>query len=290
MKGRAQRWMVASVAGVAVVVGVQVARAADVTNADRAFSNYTRETATVGEGQIRVELQGVKQQDDGHVRLTVAGLPLRAVYPNARVDSADTGLLNLIGSWGFAKNAELGFVIPGLFQSTQFTQGPPDFASGGPTVNDADIGDFLLYTKFQQAVAKRCSLGGGVELTFPNGPSDKGLGTGEFGVNPFVSTRYEYRMIGVGLNVGYHMYTGDADDVFSYGTEMVLRVNNEWALRTELAGRVFNAVGTRFHELQILPGVDLNLSERITIRPTGMIGGTDSAPDWGIGAGIAVTL
>jgi hypothetical protein len=284
MKGTAQRWVVASVASVAVAMAAQMAAAADVTDADRTFRNYTRETATVGDGQIRLEVRGFKEQDDGdHVRLSVAGLALREIYPNARVQSTDAGMLDLVGSWGFAKNAELGFIVPGLLQSTRFE-------NGGSAQNNADIGDFLLYTKFQQPVAKHCSVGGGLELTFPNGPASKGFGTGELGVNPFVSTRYQYRMIGVGANVGYQIYAGDAHDVFNYGTEIILRVSNVWALRTELAGRVFNAAGIRFHELQVLPGIDFDLSNRITIRPTGMVKGTDTAPDWGVGVGIAVTL
>jgi hypothetical protein len=291
MKGTAQRWVVASVASVAVAMAAQMAAAADVTDADRTFRNYTHETATVGDGQIRLEVRGFTEQDEGnHVRLSVAGLPLREIYPNARVESTDSSMLDLIGSWGFMKNAELGFIVPGLLQSTRFRQGPPDFKSGGPTVNDADIGDFLLYTKFQQPVAKHCSVGGGLELTFPNGPAGKGFGTGEFGASPFVSTRYQYRMIGVGANMGYQIYTGSAHDVFNYGTEIILRASNVWALRTELAGRVFNAAGIRFHELQVLPGIDFDLSNRITVRPTGMVKGTDTAPDWGVGVGIAVTL
>jgi outer membrane protein OmpA-like peptidoglycan-associated protein len=77
--------------------------------------------------------------------------------------------------------------------------------------------------------------------------------------------------------------------VLNYGAEVIVRANQYLALRTEIAGRVFDQNG-RFHNLQVLPGVDFKWSDLITIRPTGMIGGTNTALDWGIGVGIAVAF
>jgi hypothetical protein len=40
----------------------------------------------------------------------------------------------------------------------------------------------------------------------------------------------------------------------------------------------------------VLPGVDINLAHNVALRPTGLVGLTSSAPEWGIGAGVAVTF
>jgi hypothetical protein len=95
----------------------------------------------------------------------------------------------------------------------------------------------------------------------------------------------------VGGNVGYQIYTGDVPDVFNYGTELILRWSEEYALRTELAGRLFkehSRQGNRYHDLTILPGIDVNVSNNLVVRPTGLVGVSPSAADWGIGVGVAV--
>jgi outer membrane protein OmpA-like peptidoglycan-associated protein len=139
-------------------------------------------------------------------------------------------------------------------------------------------------------VAEHCSIGAGVQLTIPNGPKNKGLSRGELGETPFISTRYEHGPFAVGLNAGYEIYSGNAVDVFDYGAEAIVRGSETWAFRTELAGRVFKDGGHSFDALQLLPGIDFNLSPNLTVRPQGMAGLTNSAIDWGVGAGLAFTF
>lgn len=285
MKGAAQRWVVTGVAAMAVLIAAQVAAAVELTDADRVYQNYTRETATVAEGQIRVEIRGMKLGDEGTNRLNVIGLRLKDIEPDKQVTSLDAGKLDLVTSYGFAKGGELGLIVPALFQSLRF--------SNAARETNEDIGDLLLYGKFQRPVATHCAVGAGLELSMPNGPKDKGFGTGELGVNPVVSTRYQRGKIGIGANVGYQMYSGEAGvarDVFNWGVEVLVRPSEVWVLRTELAGRVFNASGTKYDDLMVMPGIDFNLANNLTIRPEGMAGGTNTALDWGIGLGIAATF
>ena len=149
------------------------------------------------------------------------------------------GEIDLLGSYGLGKNAEVGFIVPGLFQSLRFqnTTGPDS------TLNEQDVGDLQLYGKFKHSVAEHCAIGGGVELDLPNGPKNKGFTTGETGVTPFVSTRYQRGPYALGVNAGYEMYSGSPPDVFHYGSEVIVRVSENWAFRTELAGRVFKDGG-----------------------------------------------
>jgi predicted porin len=284
MKRLLQSWVFATVAGVALLAATGAASAADVTDADRVFQNYTRETATVAEHQVRLEVRGLKEQTDDTARLNLAGQHLLGCavgHPECAKD-LDTGIIDLVGSYGLGKNAEVGFILPGMIESLRVTE------DNVTTVrHDADLGDIQLYTKFKREVAQHCAVGAGVELSLPNGSRAKGFGTGEFGVNPFGSTRYQRGPFAVGGNVGYQMYTGDARDVFNYGAELILRLSEEYAVRTELAGRLLRQ-GSHYHDLTILPGVDVNVSENLVVRPTGLVGVSPSAADWGIGIGVAV--
>jgi hypothetical protein len=284
MKRALQSRVFASAAGVALLAAVGVASGADVTDADRVFRNYTRETATVGENQIRLEVRGLIEQTNDTARLDVAGQHLSgcAVGHPGCLKDLDAGILDVVGSYGLGKHAEVGLIVPGVIDSLRVTQ------SGVTTVrHDADIGDIQLYTKFKRQVAQHCAVGAGVELSLPSGSQSEGFGTGELGVNPIVSTRYQRGPVAVGGNVGYQVYTGNVPDVFNYGTEFILRLSEEYALRTELAGRLLRK-GNHYHDLTVLPGVDVNLSDNLILRPTGLVGVSPSAPDWGVGLGVAV--
>jgi hypothetical protein len=270
MMGAAQKWVMATVLGLALVGAVGLAKAADVTEADRGFKNFTRETAVVNEQQVRLEVRGLTLHDDEKTRLNLIGYRIKA-------DEISGGVIDLVASYGVMKNAEIGLILPGYIESRQIN---------GASANTGDMGDLQLYGKFRREVAERCSVGGGVELSIPTGNEDKQFSTGELAVNPFVSTRYTYGRFGVGAQLGYQFLTGDVPDVFNYGVEFFIRGSDLYALRLELNGRVFQQGGFRNNDLTLWPGIDFNLSDMITIRPTGMVGGTDIALDWGLGLGM----
>lgn len=287
MMGAVKRGFVVGTIVTAVTLAAGRAPAADVTDADRTYRNFTRETATVGEGQVRVEVRGMHYQDQNDLRLNLAGLRVRKVYPGTTVaDLKDAdltgGVIELVTSYGIAKNMEAGFIIPGYISSISLGNGR-DF-------NDQDIGDFLMYGKFQHPVAEHCAIGAGLELTMPNGPEHKGFGRGELGTIPMISTRYQKGPWAVGGTMAYEIYGGNAADVFMYGAQVIVRGGPTYAIRTEIVGRVFHEGGNRNHDLTIYPGIDYKLSDYLTVRPTGMANGTDTALDWGIGLGLAGTF
>jgi outer membrane protein OmpA-like peptidoglycan-associated protein len=283
MKRAAQRWMVAHIAGLCLVATTGAAAAeVTVTDADRTYRNFTRETATVQKDEIRLEVRGLQEQDDGTTRLDLLGFPVKRLpgVSEGNVSTLSGGIIDFVATYGFVKNAEIGLIIPGYIQSLTLK-------SGGNKINNSDVGDVMLYGKFQRPLTEHFSVGAGMELTTPNGPVNKGFGTGQVGVNPIISARYQQGRIGVGANVGFNFYNHSVPDVFNYGAEVFLRANKTFSLRTEIIGRVFNEFGVRYDDLQILPGLDVQISENITIRPTGMVGGTNTSLDWGIGAGFA---
>jgi hypothetical protein len=285
MKRVAQRWMVAQLAGLCLAAAAYAEPATvQVTDADRTYRNFTRETATVSQGEARIEVRGLMEQDDKNTHLDLLGFPVNHLPGvTGGVQSLSGSVIDVVGSYGFAKNAEVGFVVPSYIQSLTLK-------SGANKINNSDVGDLTVYGKFQRAVATHCMVGGGMEMSLPNGPKNKGFSTGEMGLNPFVSTRYQQGRIGVGANVGWNFYSGGVPDVLNYGAEVIVRASKEWAFRTELAGRVFNQFGTRFDDITILPGIDFKWTENLIIRPTGMAGATDTALDWGIGVGVVTSF
>jgi len=245
---------------------------------DRGFRNYTREAATVGQGNIRVELRGMEmQQEDPHPNLDLLGFPVPD--DTTRIQG---GVIDLLGSYGLGKRAEIGLDIPFFIQETGI--------EGHSSRNEEGIGDILLYAKSKHEVAQNCAVAGGLELTLPSGSESKGFGTGETGMNPFVSSRYQRERFAVGVQLGYQIFTGGVDDVLNYGFNGTVRGSDMYSLRVELAGRLFETGGVHYHDVTLLPGIDVRMSEKFTIRPTGLIGLTGDAMDWGVGLGLALQL
>src|SRR5262249_14204461 len=169
MKGVAHRLMVAGLAGFSVMLAAGRAATADVTDSDRTVRNFTRETATVGDGRIRVELRGLHAQDENNTRLNEYGLLL----PKGQTQEVTGGVIDLLGSYGLGKNAEVGVDIPSYIESKKLVD--------GTRFNNSDIGDIMMYLKLKRSVAEHCSVGGGFEMSIPNGPVRKGFSTGELG-------------------------------------------------------------------------------------------------------------
>ena len=276
MKGAAQQWIVGSVvAGVAFAMVGSAAFAVEVTDADRIFKNYTRETATVAPQQFRIEVQGILQVSNGSTKVDLLGF---RTPPNA--DQLSGGIFNLIASYGVTKGVEVGFVIPGYYQSLTFN-------GAAPTENAGDVGDFLMYGKFERNIAENLNAGAGMELTTPNGPVQKGFGTGSLGINPFVSTRYTSGRWALGMHLGYNFYTHDTPGVLNYGTEGIFKVSDSWDIRCEWLGTVYTQGGERIWPAYFYPGIDYYLAENLVLRPTGIANGSKDALSWGLGFGMA---
>lgn len=268
---RAGRGAVVGMVGVVVVAWAMGAGAVDVNDQIRSFKNFTRDAATIGEGRFRLEVQGVKIEDEAKTRLNLIGFRIKA-------DEISAGALSLLGTYGLSKNSEVGFVLPGYIESRTVT---------GQKRTREDMGDVLLWGKFTQTVQDQLKWAAGVEVSVPSGSKSKEFGTDEVGVNPFVSGRYTYKAFGMGGHLGYQFSSGDVPDVFNWSFEMFLRGSSFYTIRHELTGRVFHQGGFRNHDLTLWPGVDLHFSDNFTVRPTGMVGGTDIALDYGVGLGLA---
>lgn len=318
MKGAAQRGFVAVLTGVSLVVwsnaecGAQATvEPVEVTDADRTFRNFTREAATVDQGQVRVEVRALRTEElagpgDPDCRRSGRNNCARLNTIGQRVLGAEEvkgAVIDLVASYGLMTNTEVGFVAPFIIETVKRDDGTKNTAE--------DFGDLLFYGKYKQPVAENCSVSGGLELTAPTGDvtqtrtlprrfsgggsaANRGFsafGAGNVGFNPFLSTRYQQGRVGVGAHIGYNFYTGDeVPEVFNYSVQAILRGNEYFSFRAEFSGRVFDQFGTRWHDAVVLPGIDFALSETITIRPEGLANITGTAQDWGIGLGIAATF
>jgi hypothetical protein len=283
MKGAAFKYgvLVVFIAGVAApaIAGDDV-----ITDADRLSRNFTREAATVGHRQVRLEVRAMSIEDDSDPELNLIGFATEGVNRRKGDDITrmNGGVFDLLGTVGLGDNAEIGFDIPFFVQKTSF-----DTLSNE---NDADIGDVSLYGKFKRKVAERCVLAAGLEIKTPTGIERKQFGTGELGLNPFVSTRYARGRFSLGGHVGWYIYTGSVPDVFNYSVDAILKGSARYALRVEFSGRRFKDFGDTFDDIVVQPGMDYHLTNSFVIRPSGLIGVTSAAVDWGVGLGLAMSL
>jgi hypothetical protein len=259
------------------------ARGSDVTDLDRVYDSFAREAATVGDGRIRLEVRGLYVNEDD-ADLDLNGFPVDKLeqQEGATVKDMQGGLFDLLGSYGLGERAEVGFLLPFFIQET-------DFAAAS-SINEEGIGDLLLYGKFKRKVATNCSMAGGLELQLPTGDEEKSFGTGELGFNPFLSSRYQRGPVAVGGHIGYRIYTGNPDDEFNWGVELLLRPNAQVVFRTEVSGRYFKSFGDEFNDVLLLPGLDFNFGENVILRPTVLVGLSDESPNWGAGLGIVMML
>jgi hypothetical protein len=258
------------------------AQAVELSGQERTFRTFTNDAATVEEGRIRLEVQGIRVQEEEGARFNLIGFRIPKP-PAARREQIgmNGGIFNLLGSYGLTKNAEVGFLLPGYIESRTVV---------GQKRTKEDIGDLQLYGKFTQPLADMFRWGAGVEVSVPSGNESDDFGTGEVGLNPFVSGRFTWKRIGFGGHVGYQLSTGDVPDVFNTSGSLFLKGSDFYTLRAETALRVFQQGGFRNVDLTVWPGVDMHFSDRLIVRPTGMAGGTGAATDWGIALGIVYTL
>lgn len=316
MMGAAQRWGLASLAGLSLLAVAAGASAQPekkeirITNADRVFGNFTREAATVNSGQLRVELRTLYLAEDEGGGVPDCRGPMRSNCARLNgigqriigIESVRAGRIELLTSYGIAENAEIGLILPGIIESMS--------RDDGTSLSYSDIGELTAYGKFIQEVAEDFSVGGGLELVFPpwkgldvkartvtsgegfgEPGSTTGTSTGELGMNPFLATRYEYGRVGVGAHIGYTFYTGDdVEEVLNYSLHALARGNEFYALRIELNGRMWDQFGEKWQDIALMPGIDFMVADNFLFRPTGFAGLSNTAMDWGVGFGAAYTF
>ncbi|HSQ00127.1 MAG TPA: hypothetical protein VL049_23135 [Candidatus Dormibacteraeota bacterium] len=271
----------------------------DVTDNDRMWANFTREAATVGDRHFWIELQGMKLSNDQQIKqpdvndptknvegptLGLNGYPVKpyAEKKGSNVTSIDGGTFNLVGAYGL-ESWEVGGNLPFVMQQQV------SFATERPQ-EDANIGDMVLYGKYKLPLADHWAGGLGVEMSIPSGPESELLGSGDLGLNPFLSTRYQSGRAALGGHLGFLLNTGSQPQVFNWSVEGVVRGTQHFSLRTEINGRLFNDVGSTFNDIAVYPGLDINLFDHVIIRPEGLAHLTSDAINWGIGLGLVFTM
>jgi len=279
--------------------GISSSSSSDVTDKDRMWSNFNREAAVVGDRRFWIEVRAMKLMNDQEVSqqdvndptmnvkgptLGLNGYPVKpfAQKNGSNVTSIDGGSFNLIGAYGI-QNWEVGGNLPFVMQQQI------SFATERPQ-EDVNVGDLVLYGKYKLPLADHWAGGLGVEMSIPTGPESELLGSGDLGLNPFLSTRYQSGRFGLGGHLGFLLNTGSQPQVFNWSVEGVVRGTSLFSFRTEITGRLFNDVGTTFNDVAILPGLDFNLTDNFIIRPEGLSHLSSDAINWGIGIGFVFTM
>lgn len=191
-------------------------------------------------------------------------------------------------SYGMGK-FEAGFTVP-------YVRSLRDHAK------DQDgFGDVSLYGKVLPIQNEMFQGGFGMVLITPSGDDGDGLGYGEVGFEPFgtVALRlFQNGPLEARASGGYRFFADDhktADgrvppDAFFYRAGLFMTASERMGLRCEFVGEQIDVHGTR-EPMQIEPGVDIRIPTALVdviLRPTGLVGLNNDAPDWGVGFGIAV--
>jgi hypothetical protein len=307
MKGAASR-VSALVIAVCAVAGAAFAQTAaeppvttDITDNDRVWANFTREAATVGEKHFWIELRGMKLMDDQSIKqkssdgtqfegptLGLNGFPLNRPKcdisaQNGCIEEIDGGRFDLVGAYGVWSTLEVGVDFPFVMQeSINYV--------GSANAENANIGDLLLYGKFKRQLSEHVAGAIGLEISAPTGSSSKFLGSGNTGLNPFLSTRYQSGRFALGGHVGFQLNVDDPPDVFNWSVEGIVRGTSLFSLRCEINGRLFKDGSETFNDIAVWPGLDFYLTRNFIIRPQGLAHLTTDAIDWGLGLAFVFTM
>jgi len=159
------------------------------------------------------------------------------------------------------------------------------------------IGDIQLFGKYV-ARFEHVHFGGGLDLSLPSGDEDKGFGAGELGVAPFGTAALVFDQIELRSHVGGMLYTESDDGPYGpipprylfYGGGLFFGLNEYVAVRAEVNGALFDR--SRYeNDVSFQPGVDVRIPLGVIdmlLRPTGFVGLTHAAPDWGVGGAISL--
>jgi hypothetical protein len=194
--------------------------------------------------------------------------------------------------------AEGGLLIPIDFVHTE----SPAFF-GTFTNDESGVGDVRAYGKLLPLQTRWLDAGLGLEVSFPTGDDSKGLGTGEVGFLPFGTAAAHLGFADLRGHFGYQSYAGSnplfvnfqqierAPDSYVYGGGLFAPINRYLGLRAEFNGQAFDTADNNQHLLSFEPGFDLHVPlgrVDLLIRPTGAVGLTSDAPDWGIGGSVGI--
>jgi hypothetical protein len=242
--------------------------------------------ATVAPAEDTVPLRSFSrfELDSG----TVEGLwtEVGNAYSEDRQSGVETDLNTTFGRFAYGdKYSEAGLLFP-------YHNLDVDLGRSG-SANEDGTGDLRLYGKTVPIRTELIDLGAGMELSVPTGEEDEGLGEGEVGFLPFVTSAVHLGMVDARGHFGYRFFSDDDKwEAFHYGFGLYAPIGKNIALRTEFNAIVQKAPGSDPDPWMFEPGVDIGIPAgegiEFVVRPTGLVGMNNDAPDWGVGGSVVL--
>lgn len=216
------------------------------------------------------------------LRAEVGSIYAAEYHPNSVGDTeAVNTYLNV--SYG-AESWEVGMALP-----------PYIYAKQNGISDTDDFGDMRLWGKYLPVRTDNFTFGLGLITSFPT--AGNGLGTEEYGFEPFLTFGAIAGPAHIRGSVGYNVFTASdfplADDVYDNvdsNLGVLVPVADNVVVRAELTHNHF--VYSDADPVSLFPGVDVSFAcgeTELVLRPTLGIGLTE-APDWQIGLGIALNV
>lgn len=188
------------------------------------------------------------------------------------------------------ENVEGGILIPYLVSSASVE------VLGVTEEEDLEaVGNLSIYSKVVPIETELFKAGLGLELELPSGD----IGSDDVGLIPFFAVSETLGQVEVTQHLGYQFFPGNSDknaEALSYGGSIRTATAENFALRIEIVGVTQFAEDEEDEDTTLVtfePGIDFRIpAERFAlfIRPSGLVGLTDDAPDWGAGGSLAVNF
>jgi hypothetical protein len=163
------------------------------------------------------------------------------------------------------------------------------------TVDASGIGDLQAYGKFIPLQGDILDAGAGMLISFPTGDDDDGLGTGEFGFLPYFTAQLDLQAAQVRGHIGWEWFTANnndrAADRLVYGFGIFIPLYHYVTFRNEFVSTELDTNNDP-KVASYLGGLDIRVpigNFDLLLRPTGIAGISERAPDWGIGGSIALS-
>ena len=254
---------------------------AERTVPDRAFDGFELESKTVD--GFWGELGALYQRTD-------TSNPDRIGVAGKLTDNTETAFAR--AAYGQGNKWEGDLFIPYINREGSLTAGgfKNDLGNNG-------IGDITLSGKYIPIRSDTLDLGAGALLSLPSGDDNKGLGTGEFGAMPFITSSFNLAIVEARGHFGGEFFTGSNDTGLAYnrvvyGGGLFTPIGKYVFFRNEFDGATLYDAPNSPRSVSYFPGLDLRIpigELDLVLRVTGAIGLSDQAPDWGAGGSFVIT-
>jgi hypothetical protein len=202
-------------------------------------------------------------------------------------NNIDVSIIDVYAKYGFTDDWEFGLDIPYKDWNTDNSIVLPNLTVSD---NESGIADMNLWTKYRfvKEGDKKFGAAGGVNIKLRNGDENKGLGTGEYDVMPFLVATYKFQEpFMFGARVGYNI-VGDSEGVkwdneLYYSVWTRYTMNEQLGIVGEVNGntlRAGNLTGNRADALEVDGGITYGVSSNVGLVAGAGFGLTENAPNW----------